>query len=654
MQWIRERNAELKEFQGRDQFKTRKDFLKLMAQADKDSPGLITSLAEVLTASGEPPGIESLQELAQQRTELPYDADMLLTAACAWALGTDPQLATWVKLRKIAYNSWQIEHWLSEAMAAHAQRDARTREAYICLATLLFKALDSGEVTSGSMSKNEAREGYLAYWQNAEYQLEELWWGLRGSDFMNYEEEMRIFGLLSEIAPADFQRLIAGSDNPFLVDAALLSAGVWAFSPHFAQWEACARAAPLAFAQDGSWTGSVLLPLLLVHARNELLDPGRQVPRYDANEADVAALTAQVAALVQAVVDVLARREDAPATFARWSTWLMRQVLQQREQDFSDVRSSNFVDNALLEAIGKTMQGLITPPPEDAAPWEAWCYRCVLSSFAHDGVMDMPSFGEFASQWQLSPEDWHELKGRSLLELANLHLPRDDIPSLSAHLLVFPLASMDGFASGWQQLWDSAYHLREVLEFGSADAGTKTYSDRADASRLLLLLGCMGLACFDQAAARLETSPDRLAGEMISLHGALASAAMEVLHLDDTLSRDKWQTLFQHLALRRVYWDGSYIAEHRVALFTGQQEPAIRDYLGYFQADPDDLVAFLHACMLNKLDASKLREELRGAAVDLRACVDALKRLHGLRDHRYPMDSRAIKAIEPLMECSEP
>lgn len=657
MQWIRERNAELETFQSNHDFMTKEDFLGFMAQVEHDSPQLIASLAEELMAMGEPLEIESLQEFARQRVGLSFDTDMLLTAACAWKLGRDPQLATWLKIRKIARNSWQIEHCLSEAMSAHAQTDADARSAFVNLAKQLFKALESGDLKSESKHKNEAREGVWSYWQGTKYQLEELWWGLRGSDFMNYEEEMRIFGLLSEIAPEEFQQLIASSANPYLVGSALLSAGMGGFSPRFAQWEACIRAAPLAFAPDGSWRGSILLPLLLVHARDELLEPGRQVPIYGADEAEVAALTAQVNKLVQAVVDVLATREDASAIFARWSTWLMRQqVLGQREKSFSDIRSHGYVDNTLLEAIGRSMQGrpLSLNTPEDAAPWEAWCYRCALSAFAHDGFIAPPSFEEFASQWQLTPESWHELGGRGLLERADLHIPRDDMPGLSANLLVFPLASKDSFASGWRQLWDGAYYLREVLEFGCLNAGAKDYSDRVDASRLLLLLGCMGLACFDQAAARLEASRELLIEEMISLHKGLSAAAMEVLHLDDTLNRDKWQTFLQHLALRRVYWDGSYITEHRVALFDGQHEPTIRDYLSYFQADPDDLVAFLYACMLNGSDSSALREELRGASINLRAYADILKRLHVLREHRYPIDDRAIKAIEPLMDCSKP
>lgn len=330
----------------------------------------------------------------------------------------------------------------------------------------------------------------------------------------------------------------------------------------------------------------------------------------------------------------------------------MRQMLRTKESEFSDIRSRTFVDDALLKAIGKTMQGrqLILLPPEGAAPWEAWCYRCVRSLFAHEGLIDTPSFDDFASEWHLTPENWHDSQGRSLLERAELHLPKNDSPGLSANLLVFPLASRNNFASSWKQLWDSTYPLREVIEFGSPDAGEKTYSDRADASHLLLLLGFIGLACFDQAATRFTAVKEGLAEEIVNLHEALAAATQEVLYVDDTLNHKKWKVLLQHLALRRVYWDSAYTADHRVAIFSKEHAPTIRDYLQHFQADPGDLVALLHACMLNELDTSALRQELRGASIDLQARVKTLKQLHALRNNRYPMRGEAIRAIEPLFE----
>lgn len=652
MQWIHEHISEQEELQHLDGFKTQGDFLKLIVHVEHDHPQLISLLAEKLSGSN-PLEIELLREFISQQTDKSLDTDMMLTAACAWALGKTPELTTWQKIEAIAWNSWQIENSLNVAMSAYASIDADYRNAYIELAKRLLDTDLINNSNSEPDRKIDARSDDWAIWQSSEYPLEELWWGLRGSALTNYGEEMKVFSLISEIAPTDLPQMIAHSKNPFLVDAVLLSTGVGAtvFNPRFSQWEAFAKAAPPAFTQDGNWTGSVLLPLLLVHAQQNLLASTREIPSQDADETEIATLKARVIELARAVVNRLAQRSDAPATFMRWSTWLMQQLLRTKEVDFTDIRSEGFVANALLEEIGKTIKGqrMLLEPPQDAAPWEEWCYRCVHTSFALDGFMSMPAFEEFASQWLLTPEEWRESKGRTLLKRANLHLPGNDLLGLSANLLAAPLAETNDFASSWQQLWDDAYCLREVLEFGSVDAGTKSYSDRVDASHLLLLLECLGLACFDQVAARLGDSPNLFTKEMTSLHQSLAGAAMEVLHLDDTLNRDKWQRLLQHLAMRRVYWDSSYTTEDRVTLFSGQRIPTIRDYLIYFQVDPGDLVTFLHSCMLNDLDAPTLRNALQTASVDLQACVDTLKRLHGLSERKYRLYTDAITAIEPLM-----
>ncbi|GAB1437175.1 hypothetical protein MASR2M32_34300 [Sphaerotilus sulfidivorans] len=273
----------------------------------------------------------------------------------------------------------------------------------------------------------------------------------------------------------------------------------------------------------------------------------------------------------------------------------------------------------------------------------------MLSLLAAEGIGDPPPFTAFADQWQLTPEDWHQRKGRDLLARASTRLPSDEIPGLFAHLLVFPLASSAGFAAGWLRLWNSAYYLREVLEFGSFDAVVNDYSDRSDASSLLLLLGCMGLGCFDQAVSRLGKDDQVEAGELVSLHRILTSAAMEISQLDDTLNRDRWQTILQHLALRRIYGDERVASTSRAAVFAPGDETLIQAYMQYFQADPGDLIAFLHACMSNGFDAAMLRDELQGAAIDLQACVANLQRLNKLNDRRYPLRADALQAIEPLM-----
>ncbi|WZB72109.1 hypothetical protein WJ968_11190 [Achromobacter xylosoxidans] len=107
---------------------------------------------------------------------------------------------------------------------------------------LLFEALESGELEAGSERRNQDRKNAREHWRENR-SLEDIWWGLRGSDFMIFEDEMQVFGVLSEIDPAVFQRLLGNSQDPLLVDAALLSAGVGAFTPICRVGSMCERRA---------------------------------------------------------------------------------------------------------------------------------------------------------------------------------------------------------------------------------------------------------------------------------------------------------------------------------------------------------------------------------------------------------------------------
>lgn len=353
-QWIRERKQESEESGTHSSFRSCDDFLRLTPQLNARAPQLLAEVAAAIGPVNDSDGVEALRTLARGQG---FDADMVLTMACARLLSEKPDLSTWRMVRRVAHHSWSVEHWLGEAMSAHGRVSDTARQAYVTLAALLFNALESDELEATSELKNQDRKNAREHWR-ANRSLEDIWWGLRGFDFMNFEEEMRVFGVLSEFDSAKFQNLLGKSQDPLLVDAALLSAGVGAFTPRFAVWEACASAAPNAFAEDGSWNGSVLMPLLLLRARDELLEPGRQLPRIGASEEEVASITSEVEALVQAVVDVLARRADAPGVFARWSTWLMRQQLRQSIQEPVDIRSSDYVDKALVVRLGRAVVGL--------------------------------------------------------------------------------------------------------------------------------------------------------------------------------------------------------------------------------------------------------------------------------------------------------
>lgn len=648
--WIQEHLSASNQLQDNDHWKTREDFLQILAIFDPDEQELINSIAEsVMNIDG--CGEALLDELTRQYSSDSFVTDMLLTLGCARALIKSPDIRTWQKIKKITCHSWSIEHWLSEAMLAYASLDTANADAYVTLVSDVFLALENRELKSESERRNNARENNWNYWEHNESQLKELFEGLRGSDFMNYEEEMRLFGVLNEINSNHFQLLLSRSNNPFLLDNMLLSSGVGMFNPRFSQWALSVKNAPEAFKSDGSWSGSVLLPLLLTHGRSHLLRPSSQVPQYGANEEDVVRLTAQVNDLVQAVVDTLYARIDAHALLTRWSIWLMKQVLSHREKKFNDIRAGDFVDNALLIAIGKNLHGKpLNMVPKDADTWEVWCLYCVKAFFASEGLSDAPDFAQIGSHWKLSPEDWHQEKGRHLLHLASLHLPREHMPDLSAHLLAFPLSSQADFATCWQQLWNDTSVLREILEFGSADVEKNSYSDRGDASKLLLLLTCIGLACLDQSINQYSESDKTKNKHIISLYSALSDAVIETLYIDDTIYNDSWHKLLHHLALRRVFWDETFVTSQAKNIFTSDDKPTPEFWIKFLKTSGGELIAYLHDCLLNGAQEDKLREVLIKTTVDLKAMIEVQRRLNDFREVRYRFDSRAISAVEKLIE----
>ena len=206
-----------------------------------------------------------------------------------------------------------------------------------------------------------------------------------------------------------------------------------------------------------------------------------------------------------AVIKTLSKRKDALPLFSRWSTWLMRQLLIQGMKDIEDIRSSAYVDNCLIEAIGKKFKekSIITTLPPDAASWEFWVYRMVLASYARDGWIKCPESDSFLKEWKLTFNDWSSSKGIQLRERAKFCVSFDlGFPSDIAHFLAYPIVMSPSPEATWISLWDSTFLLREIVEFGDSETKPLLHeyrsSNKVRTNELLLLLFRIGLAILDQ------------------------------------------------------------------------------------------------------------------------------------------------------------
>lgn len=659
-QWPSERHAEERQVMADTSFKTAQDFFALLSAFPN---GLPRAFDEVVTWIVDQDG--DLAELEQRTSSIidasklqtyPESQGLLMTLACAAALARTPTLQTWGRVNTHKYNSWQLEHGLGEAMMAYAEINPTAGYAYVALAKEAFAALDNFTLKSKSKHVNEERGGAWAHWNASQNKLDEIWWGLRGwHGFMNYDDELPLFQVFYQLNPEEFTCTLSGSSNPYLVSALLFVAGIGPFAARFSEWKRLFATAPVAFKDDGLWNGSVLMPLLLVEASNQLSQVRQSFRTPAPSPSDIEAIKQEVASTTELIATALAERSDAPAIVSRWTPWLMRKILGHTSKDLVDVKSSAFFDNTLIEAIEQKLENMALPQvsPEDAAPWESWCYRCVLSSFANGGHSSVPAWEAFGHEWHLAPEDWPGEKGRLLRERASLITAMSkETPGIAANLLAYPIAQSPRPGQAWIGLWNDAITLREVVEFGDADASSDEYSSRSEAGKLLLLLFRIGLAIFDQGAAKCSNSNTPEAESLVELYRALVLADCEMREIDSMLSHDEWLSVFQHLTVRRMIWEQSSDNDRTSSnfqVFKAAVAPTVADLLAEAKGNVIELIAILQSLLLNSTSVSRLKADINTALIDLPDIVHLIRRLNQYHPRKYPVDETQLQKLQTLI-----
>ncbi|MEY2333430.1 hypothetical protein GL267_006005 [Acidithiobacillus ferrianus] len=660
--WPSEHHAKSREAFADSSFKNEQDFLDLL---DAFPNGLPRDFDEVVAWIVNKDG--DLVELEQRIVPIVGAANLqtyldsqtlLMTLACAAAFARSPSLQTWCRVKAFKYNSWQLARWLSEAMMAYVQVTLSARDAYVLLAKEVFSGLENFSLQSKFDRTNKERASVWNCWNKRQDKLEEIWCDLRGGQaFMIYEEELSLFQVFYKLEPDEFIHTISGSANPYLVSAMLFVAGIGAFSPRFSEWKRMIAAAPPAFEDGGRWNGSVLMPLLLVEARSQLLqverlhrNPGST---FTSNEIDE--VKQEITSTAKLIVTILVTRQDALAIFVRWAPWLIRQILGQTSMEIDNVTSPAFADDALIAEIGRKLGESPLPQasPDDAPLWEAWCYQCVLSSLAYNGHIQAPAWEIFGNEWRLLPEDWVEHKGQLLRAHASLiGIMNKEIPGMAANLLAYPIAQSSSPTEAWIALWNDAITLREIVEFGDSDAVKDEYSSRSEAGKLLLLLFGIGLAIFDQGAARSTDNKSTEARSLVSLFTELNSATCEMREIDSTLNHDKWLLIVQHLAIRRMIWEypsGNETTSMNPQVFKVDDTPTVSDILSEAKGNVIELVAILQSLLLNSPDASRLKANLNTATIDLFDVIQSIRSLNQSHPRKYPIDEAQLRPLEGLL-----
>jgi len=575
------------------------------------------------------------------------DKYLFITWICAEAISRSPTLSTWKKIKSFSYNSAEIEHDLPSVMKNIAESTPKIFEVYMLLAKEAFSALDNDSLKSNSSRNNEERSNYLSHWKNNNNKLEELWWGLRHWNEMNYWDEYPLLHFFSELEPNELMTTLSQSNNPYLIQSLFLMIDAGGNFSQFHMWGKCIAAAPVAFEDDGSWNGSVIAPLLLVEAVSRLLN-SEQDTLYSGNLTEVEILKKNISSIAKNVVDVVSKRKDALALFSRWTTWLMRQDLSYSPNN--NTKTNPFVIDILIDAIGSKLKNksVIQKSSSDTDLWEPWCYQCVLAYYTSNGFIDPPVNQLFIDEWNISIDDWCGDKGELLRQHASLLITLSkDTPGMAANLLAYPIAQAELPTDVWINIWNNIYALREIVEYG--DGSSEEYQSQTEASNLLFLMFRIGLAIFDQRAEQCKTISSSISREQVMLFDKLSSASREMREIDSTLNYDAWKNASLHLSIRRCIWEQQFSKpseENVPCIFSEKDTPTILDHLSNAKSDVMELLPLLQSILSNNVDVTKLQGELDKASINISNVLNEATRLNKYDSRKYPIDKEQLKIIK--------
>jgi hypothetical protein len=265
----------------------------------------------------------------------------------------------------------------------------------------------------------------------------------------------------------------------------------------------------------------------------------------------------------------------------------------------------------------------------------------------------MPSSDDFLGEWILSPEDWISERGQNLKAHASLFESFGKRPdAYGTRVLALPLAEAASPENVWTALWNSTSVIREIIEFGDADAEQdEGWRGQSEASGLERLAFGLGLMMMDQLiTSSQQMQPDRQAA-LRGLLGSLTDAVREMTAIKQ-FDRSYWAEAARHLAIRRAIWlvNGHAAAGSVTAAFNDDTTPTLADYIRDLSGDLEGLFALIEVALRNGVDLATLKRAVIKAGIKLQADVDLAERLLKLDPKRAGFGSEQISSVRALLE----
>lgn len=569
--------------------------------------------------------------------------DLISTWICVLAMVKSPTLNTWLNIKKIFYNSNNIKFWLEKSILVHTEIHPEDKCSFIALSDTVINALEENDRRIISERHRGSLENALLSWKETFEKLTEIWWGLRGFDPWSYSSELVVFSILKTLDNEKFIQRISKFENPYLVDVCLFAIGV---GNSYSCWEEIVKLAPLSFEKDGEWNGSVLMPLLLVYAHKGIHQVVFGLPHSNLSPEDEAKAKNEIDELNSSIVTLLAQREDSHPLFARWSTWLMREVMISGSDDQDNVTSVAYRNNSLLKAIGQSIQlsSNFQLSSESVPAWERWVYRAVLALHSYNGFITQQECSDFIDEWSLDFDSWNDDKGAQLIESSRLfNMNSQEIPNNSSHLLAYSIAMSNSPSSNWIKLWNNTRLLREIVEYGDfQDSRVDRYKGSTEATRLILLGFTIGLAILDQMAQRYIDDGSISKDEILDLYRALLKAANEMREINYFIDIDKWEDALLSLIIRRLHWESGV---RNIAIFNLQDTPSFSDLV---KQSTYDVVFFWRVIENTLIYQNKLVDRIDLPKQKIIDLVNDIELVKNASDKKFRINSKAIDEFSKL------
>ena len=586
----------------------------------------------------------------EEEDSLDFDS-ATLAFACVESLRKIPTAATWSYLWSLVWHSATLMDSLPMAVTTVAKDDPLFRSKFLEIATEVIKAAAANPGRRAIPRERELFPQLQADW-NENSSLLKIWWGLLEGRSLQFRDDDGILRIVANIDLEAFMNLLSTfNDYPYPISAALEAAQAgWSFS----RWRAIFSLAPVAFDENKNWNGSVIIPLLLVIARDQVLQGKRKIGAASPED-EVRKAETEIEELAKEIAKSIAIRPDASPCAERWGTWLMRQTMGGISGNTlpypTDARSNGYVDSVLLDAIILEFKNTAwsIQVASDAEPWEHWCHRCVLVIKARVGATPMPGMGDFLEQWTLNPDAWASQRGQQLRERASFFETIGKRPdAYGTRLLAIPLAEAQETGKVWLQIWGGTHVIREIIEFGDPeigqDEGMGTVSEASQLMKFVFGLGLMMLECIIDSNCKIQYDRQTSLEELFSL---LVDTVREMSSIE-RFGGVYWSEAFRHLAIRRAVWVKSDIP--LAATFQEHAKPSFGDFLRELSGDPEALLALLDVALKNKVRRDILKTSIDETGINLLAQIDLADRLLAIDRRRAGIGPEQISTARSFLD----